>query len=116
MERRSEPRIRAQAPVVVTPLAAVNKRLEGAVVEVSTHGVRVHFGEQLKELPRSGEVYRLQSTDDLMLCEVRHAEITGSGAEMGFQIVHWSISGQLKKLVQRAVSLPAAGLGSPARA
>jgi hypothetical protein len=101
MERRSEPRIEARASVVMTPLAAVNRRLEGAVVEVSTRGVKVHFEKQLKELPRSGEVYRLQSSDDIMLCEVRHAEVSGAGASMGFQIVHWSNGGQLKRLVQR---------------
>jgi hypothetical protein len=100
-ERRSEPRIEARTSVVMTPLASVSTRLEGAVVEVSTHGIRVHCDKQLKELPRSGDVYRLQSRDDIMLCEVRHAEVSSSGAAMGFQIVHWSNGGQLKRLVQR---------------
>jgi hypothetical protein len=100
-ERRSEPRIEARASVVMTPLAAVSTRLEGAVVEVSTRGVRVQFEKQLKELPRSGEVYRLQSRDDIMLCEVRHAEVLGSGAALGLKIVHWSNGGQLKRLVKR---------------
>lgn len=89
--------------MVMTPLAAVNTRLKGAVVEVSTRGVRVYFEKLLKELPRLGEVYRLQSSDDLILCEVRHAEVSGAGASMGFQIVHWSSGGQLKKLVQPVV-------------
>ena len=99
-ERRSEPRIEARTSVVMTPLAAVSTRLEGALLDVSSHGVRVHFDKQLKVLPRSGEVYRLQSRDDIMLCEVRHAEVSGAGAALGLRIVHWSNDGQLKRLLQ----------------
>ena len=99
-ERRSEPRIEARASVVMTPLAAVNTRLEGAVVEISARGVKVQFDKQLNTLPRSGEIYRVQSRDDIMLCEVRHAEVSGAGAALGLQIVHWSNGGQLKRLVQ----------------
>jgi hypothetical protein len=85
----------------MTPLASVRIRLEGAVVDVSEGGVRVHFDKQLKELPRSGDVYRLQSRDDIMLCEVRHAEVSGAGAALGLKIIHWSNAGQLKRLMQR---------------
>jgi hypothetical protein len=85
----------------MTPLAAVSTRLEGAVVDVSAQGIRVHCDKQLKELPRSGDVYRLQSSDDIMLCEVRHAEVSGAGAALGLKIIHWSNGGQLKRLMQR---------------
>lgn len=98
-ERRSEPRIEASASVVITPLAAVATRLHGSVVNVSTRGVRVHCDTELKELPRAGEVYRVQSSGDQMLCEVRNAEVTETGADLGLQIVQWNGAGELKRLL-----------------
>jgi hypothetical protein len=98
-ERRTERRIEASASVVLTPLAAVATRLGGSVVNVSTGGVRVHVNTQLKQLPRVGEVYRVQSQDDQMLCEVRNAEIYEAGAAFGLQIVYWGNSGSLRRLV-----------------
>jgi c-di-GMP-binding flagellar brake protein YcgR len=99
-ERRSEPRIEAGTLVVVTPLAAVATRLRGTVVNISTGGVRVHLDTRLKERPRAGAVYRIQSRDDLMLCEVRYCEVSETGADLGLQIVHWDDAGELKRLVQ----------------
>jgi PilZ domain len=99
-ERRSEPRIQARTPVVVTPLAAVATRLHGSVVNVSPNGVRVHFDVLFDEEPRPGDVYRIQSRHDLMLCEVRYFEVAGSGADLGLQIVHWGEAGELKRLIQ----------------
>lgn len=83
----------------MTPLAAVGTRLRGSVVDVSTRGVRVHFDKQFKVPPRAGEVYRVQSRGDLMLCEVRNVKVAGAGAELGLQIVHWGGAGELKRLV-----------------
>jgi len=99
-ERRSEPRIETSTSVVMTPLAAVVTRLHGSVVNVSAQGVRVHFDTRLDELPRAGEVFRVQSRDDLMLCEVRHSKVAESGADLGLQIVYWSNPGELNRLVQ----------------
>jgi len=99
-ERRSEPRIELGASVVVIPLAAVATRLGGSVVNVSTRGVRVHFDTPLKEVPRAGEVYRVQSGDDLMLCEVRYYDVVEEGADLGLQILHWTEAGELNRLVQ----------------
>jgi PilZ domain len=98
-ERRSEPRIEASASVVITPLAAVGTRFYGSVVNVSTGGVRVHCDTQLKELPRAGEVCRVQSRGDTMLCELRNAAVAAAGADLGFQIVHWGNAGELKRLI-----------------
>jgi len=98
-ERRSERRIEASASVVMTPLAAVTTRLGGSVVNVSARGVRVHVDTHLTQLPRIGEVYRVQSRDDQMLCEVRNAEIDEAGAAFGLQIVYWGNSGSLRRLV-----------------
>jgi hypothetical protein len=100
-ERRSEPRIEASTSVLITPLAAVATRLHGSVVNVSTRGVRVHCDTELKELPRAGEVYRVQSRGDQMLCEVRNAAITETGADLGLQIVHWNGAGELKRLLSK---------------
>jgi hypothetical protein len=98
-DRRSEPRIEAKASVVMTPLAAVSTRLHGSLVNVSARGVRVHFDAKLNQ-PRAGEVYRVQSGDDLMLCEVRNSAVAEEGADLGLSIVHWSGAGKLKRMVQ----------------
>jgi hypothetical protein len=98
-ERRSEPRIDANTSVLITPLAAVGTRLHGSVVNVSTRGVRVRCNKDLKELPRAGEVCRVQSGGDLMLCEVRNSAVTEAGADLGLQIVHWGGAGELKRLL-----------------
>jgi hypothetical protein len=103
-ERRSEPRIEASASVVITPLAAVGTRFYGSVVNVSAGGVRVHCDAQLKELPRAGEVCRIQSRGDLMLCEVRNSAVAQAGADLGFQIVHWADAGELKLLSETGCS------------
>lgn len=105
-ERRSEPRIAVGTSVVVTPLAAVATRLRGSVVNVSTRGIRVHFDIRMKEVPRPGEVFRVQTRDDLMLCEVRYFEDAGTGADLGLQIVHWGGVGELNRLVQDRQRVP----------
>jgi hypothetical protein len=98
-ERRSERRIETSASVLITPLAAVGTRFHGSIVNVSTRGVRVHCDTELNELPRAGEVYRVQSCGDLMLCEVRNSAVTGAGVDLGLQIVHWGGAGELKRLL-----------------
>ena len=99
-ERRSEPRIKARASVVMTPLASVATRFNGSVLNVSTRGVRVHVATQFKQLPRVGEIFRIQGRDDVMLGEVRNAEVEEAGTVFGLQIVHWGNTGELKRLVQ----------------
>jgi hypothetical protein len=105
-ERRSEPRIEASTSVVITPLAAVATRFHGSVVNVSTGGVRVHCKTQLKELPRAGDVCRVQSRGDIMLCEVRNSAVREAGAELGLQIVHWGNAGELKHLLSESANRP----------
>jgi hypothetical protein len=110
-ERRAETRIEANASVVITPLAAVGTRFYGSVVNVSTGGVRVHCDTQLKELPKAGEVCRIQSRGDIMLCEVRNFAVREAGADLGLRIVHWSNAGELKHLLSEtgcSTSRPAA--------
>ena len=85
----------------MTPLAAVATRLQASVVNVSARGVRVHVDAQSKELLRAGEVYRVQTGDDLMLAEVRNCVVdAGAGAELGLHIVYWGAAGELSRLVQ----------------
>jgi hypothetical protein len=100
-ERRSEPRIGTSTSVVMTPLAAVATRIKASVVDVSARGVRVQCDKDTKSLPRTGEVYRVQSRGDVMLCEVRNAQAAAAGAELGLKIVHWGDAGELKRLVQK---------------
>jgi hypothetical protein len=100
-ERRAEPRLTVNAKVVITPLAAVTKRLHGIVVNASGKGLEVHLENGLTEAPRLGEVFRVQTGDDLMLCEVRHSTPNGAGLKLGLQIVHWAKIGQLKQLLKQ---------------
>src|SRR5579862_8096239 len=99
-ERRSEPRTEAGAKIVMTPLAAVATRLHGIVVNVSPRGVRVRFATLLNVHPKAGEVYRIQSGNDVMLCEVRYCEFAGEGADVGLEILHWVKAGELNQLLK----------------
>jgi len=99
-ERRSEPRIDVKAPVVMTPLATVTTRLSGHVVNVSGRGLKVRVDAGLKGKPASGEVYRVQTGDDLMLCEVRNWQGEGEGGAIGFQILHWGDLGELSRVIK----------------
>jgi hypothetical protein len=99
-ERRSEPRIDVKAPVVMTPLAAVTTRLKGQVVNISGRGIRVHLDTGLNGKPASGEVYRLQSGGDLMLCEVVHWQLEGEIPAIGLQILHWGECGELSRAIK----------------
>jgi hypothetical protein len=106
-ERRSEPRIDVKAPVVMTPLATVTTRLSGHVVNVSGRGLKVRVDGGLNGKPASGEVYRVQTGDDLMLCEVRNWQLEGEGAAIGFQILHWGDLGELNRVIKTlAASCP----------
>src|SRR5437867_11471803 len=96
-ERRAEPRLTVNAKVEITPLAAVAKRFHGTVVNASGKGLEVHIDNGLKESPRLGEVFRVQTGDDLMLCEVRRSTADGPALRLGLQIVHWAKVGQLKE-------------------
>ena len=100
VERRLEPRIESRTSVVMIPLATVSTRLQAFAVNVSTCGIRVHSNTLVNDLPRAGEVYRVQSGDDVMLCEVRHCQLAGEGADLGFKIVYWANTGELHRLVQ----------------
>jgi hypothetical protein len=97
-ERRAEPRVDIAAPAVMTPLAAVATRLNGQVVNVSFNGVKVRVPELRNGQPRVGDVYRILSSKDLMLCEVRHWKLQADGTDIGFRILQWSDAGELKRV------------------
>jgi uncharacterized protein DUF4115/PilZ domain-containing protein len=99
-EQRSEPRIEADAPALMIPLANVATRFRGRVLDISRRGVRVRTSEPLKPQPKIGDVYRILSGDDVLLCEVRHCQLLWEGSELGFQIVHRLSSGELNSLVE----------------
>jgi len=99
-ERRKEPRIDVDTPAVMTPLAAVAVRLKGQVINVSSNGLKVRVCEQMERDPRVGDVYRILSSRDRMLCEVNHCRPGSGGTEIGFKILHWSEAGELKQIVK----------------
>src|ERR1700680_9443 len=99
-ERRSESRIMLDAPALMIPLASVTSRLCGRVLNLSRHGVKVRTDEPLEEPPRTGDVYRIRSGDDVMLCEVRYYRLFGAGDEVGFKILHRFSTGELSRLIQ----------------
>jgi hypothetical protein len=99
-ERRKEPRVEVDAPAVMTPLAAVATRVNGQVLNVSTGGLRVRVPKSVLRHLRVGEVFRIHSTRDLMLCEVCYAEPRNEGTDIGFRIVYWSAIGELNRAVK----------------
>jgi hypothetical protein len=99
-EQRSEPRIEADAPALMIPLADVGTRFRGRVLDISRRGIKVRTSEPLKPQPKIGDIYRILSGDDVLLCEVRHCQLLWEGAELGFRIVHRLSSGELNSLVE----------------
>ena len=94
--------------MVMTPLSAVTTRLHGSVVNVSGGGLKVHANALSDEhLLAAGHVYRVQSGDDLMLCEIRNRRLEGETADIGFAILHWVSEGKLNRLVKEFIRLTA---------
>ena len=101
-ERRSEARTEVQATAVLIPLAEVSKRVKGQVLNVSPHGVKVRLPKLPTGQLRSGDVYRILSNRDLMLCEVRNWRSQMGATDIGLKVIHWGDSGELKKKVAAA--------------
>lgn len=99
-ERRRDPRCQVDAPAEITPLATVSTRLSGHVINVSARGLRVRLAQPLSGRPRAGDVYRVLSSTDRMLCEVSHWLSNGDSTDIGFRILHWSDMGQLNHIVE----------------
>ena len=99
-ERRLEPRLDIDATVTMTPLGDVSKRLSGSIVNISGRGVRVRLSERPSVLPRTGDVFRVQCGDDLMLCELRRVQTEGADLDYGFQIVYWVNVGDLNRQIK----------------
>lgn len=99
-DRRKEPRIDVNAPAVLTPLAAVAAQMNGQVINVSSHGIKVRVVEMMSGQPRIGDVYRILSGRDDMLCEISHWRPERQGAEIGFRILHWSDTGELNRIIR----------------
>jgi len=106
-ERRLEPRFEAKASVIMTPLSAVTTRLHGSVVDLSSGGLKVHATTLMEKHLAAGDVYRVQSGDDLMLCEIRHRRLDGQTVDIGFAILHWVSLGNLNRLVREFSKLTA---------
>jgi c-di-GMP-binding flagellar brake protein YcgR len=107
-ERRQDPRIEiTEALVTITPLSAVTNRVRGMVVDVSARGLKVHADGISETSLVNGDVYRVQSGDDLMLCEMRHRRFEGDSGDIGFAILHWVSAGKLNRLVNEFTRLTA---------
>ncbi len=74
--------------------------LNGHVINVSARGVRVRLAQPLSGCPRAGDVYRVHSSNDRMLCEITHWLSNGESTDVGFRILHWSDTGQLNRVVE----------------
>ena len=88
------------------PLAAVGAHLNGQVVNVSSAGVKIRVAQQMAVKPRIGDVYRIVSSQDRMLCEVTHWIPSPDGLEIGFKIVYWGDQGALKRLTEASPRKP----------
>jgi hypothetical protein len=87
IERRTEVRTDVKVVAVMIPLAEVSKRVKGHVINVSPHGVKVRLPKPPSEL-RSGDVYRIHSNRDLMLCEVRNWRSEMGVTDIGLRVIH----------------------------
>lgn len=99
-ERRREARFEVDAPAALKPLgSAPAEGLEGQVVNVSSHGVRVRVPGLAEGTPQVGDLYRIRSADDRMLCEVANSFSGIHGTDIGFRIVYWSETGDLERVI-----------------
>lgn len=99
-ERRREARFDVAAPAALKPVgSAPAMGLEGQVVNVSSHGVRVRVTGMAGELPQVGDLYRVRSSDDRMLCQVANSLSGIHGTDIGFRIVYWSETGALDRVI-----------------
>jgi hypothetical protein len=114
-ERRKEPRIDVNAAAVLTPLAAVAAQMNGHVINVSSHGVKVRVVQLMSGQPRIGDVYRILSGRDDMLCEVSHSRSEQQDTEIGFRILHWSDTGELNRVARTQKRSGSMQTGSPGR-
>jgi hypothetical protein len=96
IERRTEPRIDFNAPVVLIPLAAVGVRVSGFIVNASGRGLKVRLTAPAATSLRAGHVYRIQCNGDTLLCEVAHSVLHEHGAEVGFRVIHRASTGEAK--------------------
>jgi hypothetical protein len=99
-ERRRESRFHVDAPAALKPLGSVGVTgLEGQVVNVSSHGVRIRVAGPSVGTPQAGDLYRIRSSDDRMLCQVVNSLSGIHGTDIGFRIVYWSETGELDRVV-----------------
>ncbi len=104
-----------KAPAVLTPLAEVAAQLTGHVINVSSHGVKVRVVNLISGQPRIGDVYRILSGRDDMLCEVSHWRSEPQDTEIGFRILHWSDTGELNRVARAQKRSGLIQPGSPGR-
>ena len=85
-ERRSEPRTDLAANVVLTPLNDVSRRLKGSSVNISKRGIRVRLTPG-DHVPIQKQVFRIETSSDRILCEVRNWAAEATSIEIGLEIL-----------------------------
>jgi PilZ domain len=96
MERRSQPRIEANATVLVTPIGSEHLQLSGTLENISDSGLMVALEAPIPV----GESVRIDSGDSLMISEVCHCEQRGQRHMVGFIVGEWTNKGTLKTLLR----------------
>lgn len=99
-DRRKETRIEVAAAAALTPIASLDQRIRGEVVDLSPSGVRIRVSGSVDSLPKVGELYRVLSSQDRMLCRVAHTAPGDRGADIGFRIVYWNELGELSQTLE----------------
>jgi hypothetical protein len=85
MERRSEPRVEANAPVIVTELGSQGRHpMGGMAQDISGCGMRL----KLPQAIACGAPVRVETKDMLLLGEVVRCEPDGEGFRIGLTIHH----------------------------
>lgn len=82
MERRCEPRISADEPVVLTILAELPESCSGQAIELSGSGMRLRLARAVT----LGTPVKIEFQDTLLLAEVCHARREGEAWIVGVKI------------------------------
>jgi hypothetical protein len=83
-ERRSEPRVPADAPAVVTILLpGSHPHVEGRILDTSKNGVRIELAVPVDP----GTLIQIRLKETIAMAEVRYCVPAGSGFRIGARIV-----------------------------
>lgn len=96
MELRSDPRIEANQPVIVSVIGEAEARCSGRVTTVCGGGMGVMVDRAIP----MGEAIQVTLPGNLLLGEVRHCRAEGDGFQMGLELIQRLTIEDLKTLSQ----------------